>query len=687
VLFYMDEGTSRAVTDKGGCSACPSPSGNMISNNLYLSPREHQQFRVLNRQGQELKFFKLQEDVGLPWDYYANILTWSGNGEEWMVLPIGQASYTPKQLTKNTSPCIFNVNTKEKHVLIYRENDHWQPHDYYSGKVVGSTTPALQLSETSLAFSADSGGTSPVAQTVDAFTANGELEGLAITGAPDWLTAEPEAASGSSITISNQADIDGLAPGDYDGTVTVSTDNAGSAEYQVSLTVREADLTPVLTSVTVTPPDLTLDRGSSFTFLALARDQFGRRVADATVTWSAGGGGTIDDEGTFTAGTQCGGSHEIVAAARSGGTTVRDTALVVISTQGPWQMKVNAGSNANDVDGWERDDDYVSGGEDLDMDGGSVTDGVPGAAPAGVYRSVRHVSPHGYTFTGLAPGNYTVRMHFTDEADPAQRRMSYTVNDVNVLRDFDPAAWAGSGEKALVLDFVTLVRDNGELNIDCSAPSGDVFEAGLELIQSRRAALTLIFPNGGDMVGTGGPSVIRWSADDRQVTNVMIHLSVDGGLSWVAVTDRYGIESTDENWGAFEWQAPDSIETEDGTVSTESDECLIRISDYTAPGMFTSSDGPFSIVHGAAINGHDALSRVREGITVRAGGKFLSIAIPSFGAYRVQLMALDGAVVAQTAGNGRLDWQCPLARVSAGLYLLRVESQGRAVKMMLPVVR
>jgi uncharacterized protein YjdB len=60
--------------------------------------------------------------------------------------------------------------------------------------------------------------------------------------------------------------------------------------------------TPVLTSITVSPSTATLARGSTLTFTAQPKDQFGNPVS-ATITWNSSNTavGTITQNGLFTA--------------------------------------------------------------------------------------------------------------------------------------------------------------------------------------------------------------------------------------------------------------------------------------------------------------------------------------------------------------------------------------------------
>jgi len=676
LIYNMMAGTTtNAVVDKGGCSACPSPSGHMLSNNLW-SPDPHRNWRVLDKLGNELYYFTLGPSLGLDDTYHSNVLTWSGNGENWMVMPVGQDN-GESQMTKNTSPWIFNVITHEKYEFSHRTTDHWQPHDYYSGKVPPSSSAELQLSSPALDFTADSGGPNPTAKSFNAFTAVDTLRGLTATKKQSWLTVAASGAKGTSILITASAGIAGLRPGTYRDTIAVTTANAGSAVCAVTLVVRAATVAAVLDSMSVTPANITISADASAAFLATAYDQLGRRLTGAAFTWSATTGGTINGRGVYTAGPVVDGPQRVMVAAQKGGVTLRDTALLVIARKGTLWKRINCGSNAYDVPGWERDDAYVAGGADFVNPGSVDTAGVCAAAPPQVYKSMRRQSPHSYAFTSLNPGAYTVRLHMADTALQMVRLMSYDIQGVNVLRDFDVRTLAGAANKALVLDFATDVQSDGALRLDCSAPSGDVLEAGLEIIESFRYPIMLLSPAGGEKFAVGDKMMIAWRADLSQTSDVMVYLSVRGGQGWNPLTTGYGINPVDTaNWEKFSWTIPDSIPVTGGKISTISTQCRIKLTRYGLGDATAISDSNFTIAAKAPVAGgmQDRISR--PFLQAYASTEGLRANIGAQGPYRVEVLTPAGTIIASREGRS------PLIIINQqfapGAYLLRVHAGARS---------
>jgi hypothetical protein len=112
------------------------------------------------------------------------------------------------------------------------------------------------------------------------------------------------------------------AVGTYTFQVTVSDPSGLTATSSVTVTV-----SPVVSSLTVTPGAVTLAPGGTQQFTVSGRDQFGNTVANPAVTWSvASGSGTVNASGSYKAGAATGSS---TVAATSG--TVRGQASVTLS--------------------------------------------------------------------------------------------------------------------------------------------------------------------------------------------------------------------------------------------------------------------------------------------------------------------------------------------------------------------
>jgi hypothetical protein len=101
---------------------------------------------------------------------------------------------------------------------------------------VNPATPVLSVAPTSVAFSATQGGANPAAQTVNVTNTGGGSLSFTASDDQSWLAVAP--ASGSApAALSLSANIAGLAPGTYTGTVTISAAGASGSPKTVAVTL------------------------------------------------------------------------------------------------------------------------------------------------------------------------------------------------------------------------------------------------------------------------------------------------------------------------------------------------------------------------------------------------------------------------------------------------------------------
>ncbi len=153
---------------------------------------------------------------------------------------------------------------------------------------------------------------------------------------------------------------------------------------------------------------------------------------------------------------------------------------------------------------WESDAAYAQGGR-LHSGGRNMEMGeIPELGPMELYQTVRR-SNHYFIFRDLAPGRYTVRLHFIDSSKKKRLYMDYVINGVKVLNGFDVATEAGGKNRPLVKEFVTEVRH--DLRILASEDDGlDVFEAGLEIIRGGGEVSPAAADPGRTFIGRKGQS-------------------------------------------------------------------------------------------------------------------------------------------------------------------------------------
>jgi hypothetical protein len=404
----------------------------------------------------------------------------------------------------------------------------------------------------------------------------------------------------------------------------------------------------------------------------------------ATMSWTASGGGTIDQTGKYTAAaTPSNGHHLIIAAATAAGITLRDTAQVMVSraAKASIHKSIDCGTDSYLPTGWTSDNASVNGGSDWNNSTTVTTAGIPAAAPANVYLSTRRGNPHSYRITGVPQGNYTVRMHFVDPKDTA-RSMIYSILGTEVLRDFSISTLAGGANRALVLDFMGVVQDTNGIPISCSATSGDVFEAGIEVIQNQLSIVTLLSPLGGQTFSVGQAMQIRFCTDTFSVQQLLIDLSVNNGRTWNVTTSGYGITMKDfgASWGTYTWTIPDSIDLSGGRLSTISDQCRLRIRPYeTAIGGFDASDSAFSIKPRSATISLGRSANAVENFRYSVSSDGLIINAAAGSACQLNLFALSGKRIQSMYVTGASGFFVPFSRNNVSIIRMKTD-KGLIVK-------
>jgi hypothetical protein len=105
----------------------------------------------------------------------------------------------------------------------------------------------------------------------------------------------------------------------------------------------------------------------------------------------------------------------------------------------------------------------------------------------------------------------------------------------------------------------------------------DISDAEFSITATSYAAITVISPNGGEILYTGSTHDITWTSIGG-VGNVKIEYSINNGTSWTEIV------SSMSNDGIYEWTVPDD----------PSDDCLIRVSE-TDGDPSDDSDAVFEI--------------------------------------------------------------------------------------------
>ncbi len=189
--------------------------------------------------------------------------------------------------------------------------------------------------------------------------------------------------------------------------------------------------------------------------------------------------------------------EQFTIAAASGGTitinfvTVKDNAQVngieILPTTTspppppPGGVQINSGGPA--VAPFVADTDFT-GGSTASVTHAIDTSGVTNPAPQAVYQSNRYGN-FIYTIPGLtAAANYTVRLHFAEEywTTAGSRVFNVTINNNQVLTNFDILATAGAEYKAVVEQFTIAAASNGTITIQFTTVKDNAQVNGIEVL-------------------------------------------------------------------------------------------------------------------------------------------------------------------------------------------------------------
>jgi PKD repeat protein/predicted esterase len=114
--------------------------------------------------------------------------------------------------------------------------------------------------------------------------------------------------------------------GTYNVTLTITDDQANTDDTTMSIIVND----PVLTTLSISPADTTVNTGDVVSYSAQILDQNGNPLSpQPEVIWTASGGGMINSSGQFVA-ANTGATYQIYAKTSSAGITLRDTVSITL---------------------------------------------------------------------------------------------------------------------------------------------------------------------------------------------------------------------------------------------------------------------------------------------------------------------------------------------------------------------
>jgi hypothetical protein len=163
-------------------------------------------------------------------------------------------------------------------------------------------------------------------------------------------------------------------------------------------------------------------------------------------------------------------------------TTVKDAATVsgIEAFPTPPTIKINAGGSA--VAPFIADTDF-SGGATKTRTNTIDLSAVDNPAPMAVYQSQRYNNMT-YTVPGYPAGSYNhIRLHFADThwTTPNSRLFNVSINNTQVLTNFDIVGTAGAGNKALIETFTMPANSSGQYVIQFVGVKDAATVSGVEV--------------------------------------------------------------------------------------------------------------------------------------------------------------------------------------------------------------
>jgi hypothetical protein len=261
---------------------------------------------------------------------------------------------------------------------------------------------------------------------------------------------------------------------------------------------------------------------------------------------------------------------------------VTDTIRIRYSTDGG-KNYVRIADNLPNTGSWTWNVPNVTSSQCMVRINAINTDGTPndesdavfGIGTSATPASLTVTSPNGGEFLSIG-SNHSIR--WTSESVTDLIRIRYSTDGgANWIKIADNLQDSGSWTWTIpnVTSSQCLVRINA---INTDGTPYDVSDAVFNIAGEVTGTVTVNSPNGGEAWLKGSTQGITWTTTG-EVGDLKLEYSTNGGSSWST------IDSSTPNDGYYPWRLP----------NTESDNCLVRVSDVGNPAMSDESNGTFSI--------------------------------------------------------------------------------------------
>jgi len=228
----------------------------------------------------------------------------------------------------------------------------------------------------------------------------------------------------------------------------------------------------------------------------------------------------------------CGGSHGAGQSTLPALPNAKVHAAAVAAA-GTTVVALNSGGGASGS--FTADANFVAGGSWTYKSTNAVdTSAVAGAGPQAVYQDEREGATIAYTIPGLTAGAaYTVRLSFAELwwTAAGQRAFNVSINNTQVLSNFDVFSAAGGRNKAITESFSATASSSGTIAVTLSRVIDNAVLNALEIVSGGSPPTPVptptatAVPGGTVAINSGGAAVGTFAADEDLV----------GGGTWTSV--------------------------------------------------------------------------------------------------------------------------------------------------------
>ncbi|HBA85937.1 MAG TPA: hypothetical protein DCZ95_17780 [Verrucomicrobia bacterium] len=222
------------------------------------------------------------------------------------------------------------------------------------------------------------------------------------------------------------------------------------------------------------------------------------------------------------------------------------TIAVTLTVTPPPSTALRINSGGNSVSNWAADTGFLNGS--LFSTTRAITNA--GSVPQEVYQTERWGNPVDYSFSSVADGMYTVKLHFAEifATTPGARVFSVDLEGQRVLTNLDIFAQAGGRDRALVRTFVVTVAGGNGLQIHAQATVNNAKFSGIEVIPAGTPPPAIVVDRSAVTVPEGGATnfLVRLAQTPLQPTTVTV--SRIGGDADIAVVAGSPATFNATNW-------------------------------------------------------------------------------------------------------------------------------------------